>query len=121
MSELASTGPLHGLRVLDLGHYYAGPMAAMLLADQGAEVVRVMRPEGPELPNAQHRVLNRNKKIVTIDLGSDAGRQRAQALAARADARTLRASSRKRAVSVRTTNWRSQPNAETHPSLPTSP
>ena len=85
MSELASTGPLHGLRVLDLGHYYAGPMAAMLLADQGAEVVRVMRPEGPELPNAQHRVLNRNKKIVTIDLGSDAGRQRAQALAARAD------------------------------------
>ena len=81
----ATKGPLHGLRVLDLGHYYAGPMAAMLLADQGADVVRVLRPGGPELPEAPHRLLNRNKRVVTLDLKSPEGRDRAQALAERAD------------------------------------
>ena len=43
-------GPLTGLNVIDFGHYYAGPMASMLLADQGATVVRIVRPGGQELP-----------------------------------------------------------------------
>ena len=37
-------GPLVGLNVIDFGHYYAGPMAAMLLADQGANVIRIVKP-----------------------------------------------------------------------------
>jgi len=85
MPEAVTDGPLAGLRVLDLGHYYAGPMAAMLLADQGADVVRVMRPEGPELPAPQHRVLNRNKRLLELDLATSEGREHARALALRAD------------------------------------
>ena len=37
-------GPLTGLTVIDFGHYYTGPMAGMLLADQGANVIRITRP-----------------------------------------------------------------------------
>ena len=60
-------GPLAGLNVIDFGHYYAGPMAGMLLADQGANVVRIVRPGEPELPSQQYRLLNRNKKLLTLD------------------------------------------------------
>ena len=37
-------GPLTGLNVIDFGHYYAGPMAGMLFADQGANVIRIVKP-----------------------------------------------------------------------------
>ncbi|MCG8592389.1 MAG: CoA transferase [Proteobacteria bacterium] len=83
--ESGAFGPLQGLRVVDFGHYYAGPMAAMLLADQGASVVRIVAPRGPELPEAQFRVLNRNKRILPLDLASADGQRRARELAARAD------------------------------------
>lgn len=78
-------GPLAGLRVLDLGHYYAGPMTAMLLADQGADVVRVVRPGAPELPDPEHRLLNRNKRLAVLDLAEPRDRERALRLALRAD------------------------------------
>ena len=39
--------PLKGIRVLDFGHYLAGPMVGMILADQGAEVIRIDPPGGP--------------------------------------------------------------------------
>ena len=41
------SGALAGVRVIDFGQYLAGPLAAMLLADQGAEVVRIDPPGGP--------------------------------------------------------------------------
>ena len=41
------TGALEGIRVLDFGQYVAGPLAAMLLADQGADVIRIDPPGGP--------------------------------------------------------------------------
>ena len=45
MKNISSyNGPLSGLNVIDFGHYYAGPMAGMLLADQGATVIRIVRP-----------------------------------------------------------------------------
>jgi crotonobetainyl-CoA:carnitine CoA-transferase CaiB-like acyl-CoA transferase len=78
-------GPLEGLRVVDFGHYFAGPMAAMLLGDQGAKVVRIMKPGDPELPAPQHRLLNRNKKLVSLDLRTEQGQREARELVARAD------------------------------------
>ncbi|MBW2423956.1 MAG: CoA transferase, partial [Deltaproteobacteria bacterium] len=81
----ASPGPLAGVDVVDFGHYFAAPIAAMLLADQGANVVRVLAPDGPELSDPQHRVVNRNKKIVTLDLRTKEGQQAASALAEKAD------------------------------------
>jgi crotonobetainyl-CoA:carnitine CoA-transferase CaiB-like acyl-CoA transferase len=38
---------LEGVRVIDFGQYIAGPLLGMLLADQGADVIRVERPDGP--------------------------------------------------------------------------
>jgi crotonobetainyl-CoA:carnitine CoA-transferase CaiB-like acyl-CoA transferase len=71
------TGPLTGIRVLDFGRYIAGPYCAMLLADFGAEVIRIERREGGEdryiAPITEQGEgpmfigLNRNKKSVTLD------------------------------------------------------
>lgn len=72
-------GPLHGVRVLDLSHNLAGPLAAMHLGDMGAEVVKVERPEGDEWRNHErtagspgrsrhHMQVNRNKRAVCLDL-----------------------------------------------------
>lgn len=85
-------GPLAGLNVIDFGHYYAGPMAAMLLADQGASVIHIVRPDNNdpssfhrEIPEQQHRLLNRNKKILTLNLKSEKGKQQALLLIKNAD------------------------------------
>ena len=78
-------GPLTGLNVIDFGHYYAGPMTAMLLADQGANVIRIVRPGEKELPEPQYRLLNRNKKLLTLDLKTDDGKTQALLLIERAD------------------------------------
>ena len=44
MAKQGATGPLSEIKVVDFGHYYAGPLTGMLLADQGAEVIRVLKP-----------------------------------------------------------------------------
>src|SRR5438874_8666167 len=62
------TGALDGLRVIDFGQYVAGPLAAMLLADQGAEVVRVDPPGGPRLDTPANATWNRNKRSIVLDL-----------------------------------------------------
>ena len=87
--------PLEGFKVLELGHYIAGPFAARLLADMGAEVIKVEPPEGDP-----HRgwgsqvdghavwfsIHGRNKLCVSLDLKSEKGRGKVKALAGRADA-----------------------------------
>ena len=78
-------GPLAGLNVIDFGHYYAGPMVGMLLADQGANVIRIVRPGEPELPSQQYRLLNRNKKLLTLDLKTEEGKAQALLLIEKAD------------------------------------
>ena len=78
-------GPLVGLNVIDFGHYYAGPMAALLLADQGANVIRIMKPGEPEIREQQFRLLNRNKKLLELDLRTKEGKAQAQSLVERAD------------------------------------
>ncbi|ALE73064.1 L-carnitine dehydratase/bile acid-inducible protein F [Pseudonocardia sp. Ae168_Ps1] len=91
MSDL----PLSGIRVLELGNYIAAPTTGRLLADFGADVIKVERPRtGDELRNWRlyagdtsmlYRTLNRNKRSITLDLRSDAGRRAVLDLAASCD------------------------------------
>lgn len=86
-----------GIRVLDLSRMLAGPYGSMLLADMGAEVIKIEEPGGgdpmrvmgpPFLPDGESAyflAINRNKKSVAIDLATADGRQVFLDLAARAD------------------------------------
>ncbi|MFB9614128.1 CaiB/BaiF CoA-transferase family protein [Kutzneria kofuensis] len=84
-----------GIRVLELGNYIAAPTAGRLLADFGADVIKVERPTGgDELrrwrlvegdTSLLYRTINRGKRSVTLDLRSDAGRKIALELAAHCD------------------------------------
>ena len=56
--------PLDGVRVIDFGQYIAGPLAAMLLAEQGAEVVHVDPPGGPRWQTPANDAWNRGKQLV---------------------------------------------------------
>ena len=77
---------LSGFRVIDFGHYIAGPYAAMLLAEQGAEVIKVERPGGDPLRSDQGFVVwNRSKKGITLDLKREEGQKVARELAKTAD------------------------------------
>ena len=79
-------GALRGIRVLDFGHYIAGPLAGMLLADQGAEVIKVERPQGdPARIHPAFAIWNRGKQSVVIDLHTPEGQSQAQALMRSAD------------------------------------
>ncbi|MEU6606043.1 CoA transferase [Streptomyces shenzhenensis] len=87
--------PLHGLRVLDLATLFAGPLAATLLGDFGAEVIKVEHPAKPD-PSRGHgpakdgvglwwKLLGRNKRTLTLDLSKPGGRATLLRLAATAD------------------------------------
>ncbi|MFD6556090.1 CaiB/BaiF CoA transferase family protein, partial [Streptomyces sp. NPDC058398] len=79
-------GPLAGVRVVELAGIGPGPFAAMLLADLGADVVRVDRPGGAGLGvDPAHDITNRNKRSVIIDLKAEDGASRVLDLAERAD------------------------------------
>ncbi|HEX5267470.1 MAG TPA: CoA transferase, partial [Acidimicrobiales bacterium] len=79
-------GVYDGLRVLDLSWGTAGPMTAMLLADNGAEVTRIERPGGPPFgPQSGDRVWHRGQRRATVDLRSHEGRAAFLALARGAD------------------------------------
>jgi crotonobetainyl-CoA:carnitine CoA-transferase CaiB-like acyl-CoA transferase len=87
--------PLRGLRVLEYAQYVAGPFAGMLLADLGADVIKVEPPQGdawrhyePFDPGESRYfyALNRNKRSVVIDLKDDEGRRSSRALLRSADA-----------------------------------
>jgi formyl-CoA transferase len=88
-------GPLDGIRVLELGNYIAAPTAGRLLADFGAEVIKIERPEtGDELrtwrlysgtTSMLFRTINRNKKSVVLDLKTDHGQAAVRELARSCD------------------------------------
>ncbi|TDC61223.1 CaiB/BaiF CoA transferase family protein, partial [Streptomyces hainanensis] len=79
-------GPLAGVRIVELAGIGPGPFAAMLLADLGADVVRVDRPGGAGHGIDPTRDLtNRNKRSVLVDLKAHDGPARVLELAARAD------------------------------------
>ncbi|MFE1428292.1 CaiB/BaiF CoA transferase family protein [Streptomyces fungicidicus] len=81
-----TAGPLDGVRVVELAGIGPGPFAAMLLADLGADVVRVDRPgPSPLGGDPAHDVTNRNKRSVLVDLKSPGGPPTVRSLAARAE------------------------------------
>lgn len=80
-----SQRPLSHIRVLDFGQYIAGPLVGMMLADMGAEVIRIDPPGGPRLKTPASDMLSRGKQSLEIDLKTAAGQQEALALVARAD------------------------------------
>jgi crotonobetainyl-CoA:carnitine CoA-transferase CaiB-like acyl-CoA transferase len=84
--EKAPTGPLRGLRVLDLTRVLAGPACTQMLGDLGAEVIKIERPEAgddtrgfapPYVPNTKESAyfvgVNRNKKSLTLDIATAEG------------------------------------------------
>lgn len=92
------TGPLAGLRVLEATTTWAGPMCGCMLADHGADVIKVEHPEGeiarrslPFLPGTDpplsfmHATVNRNKRGLSLDLRDPRGRELFLALATRCD------------------------------------
>src|SRR4030042_5837960 len=89
------TGPLEGIRVLDLTQVLFGPFATMLLSDMGAEVIKIERPgvgdiawgNGPfvEGVSTYFLSLNRGKKSLTLDLATEPGRKAFLKLGEKAD------------------------------------
>src|SRR5262249_48151409 len=86
MTDGAATGvtgrlPLTGFRVLELSHIVAWPSGGLLLADLGADVIKVEEPRGGDqsraMPNrgSTFYALNRNKRSLAVDLKSEAGRE----------------------------------------------
>ncbi|MFF0273709.1 CaiB/BaiF CoA transferase family protein [Streptomyces sp. NPDC004330] len=85
-THTAGNGPLAGVRVVELAGIGPGPFAAMLLADLGADVVRVDRPGGPGLGIDPARDLtNRNKRSAVVDLKAADGAATVLDLVERAD------------------------------------
>ena len=79
-------GALRDIHVVEFGQYVPGPMLGMLLADQGAHVIKVERPGGdPARSEPAFATWNRGKRSAILDLKTDAGRRNAQRLAANAD------------------------------------
>lgn len=74
----APTGPLKGMRVIELAHIMAGPVCGLMLADMGADVIKVEKPNGddsrrfvpPEINGeaAAYMMMNRNKRGIALDL-----------------------------------------------------
>src|SRR6201997_2076722 len=70
---MAGGGPLAGVRVIELGGIGPGPHAGMVLADLGADVVRVRRPGGLTMPAEDRDLLHRGKRIVDLDVKTQPG------------------------------------------------
>lgn len=95
MTKTASSGPLAGIKVLELGTLIAGPFCSRMLAEFGADVIKIESPDGGD-PIRQWRVLKdgtslwwsvqaRNKKSLTLNLKDPRGQQIAKKLALEAD------------------------------------
>jgi formyl-CoA transferase len=87
-------GPLEGLRVVDVATLFAGPLAATMLADFGADVIKVEHPRGDPVRLHGHakngvnlwwKMISRNKRAIALYLGDPDGQEIFRELAARAD------------------------------------
>ncbi|MBV9000380.1 MAG: CoA transferase [Solirubrobacterales bacterium] len=89
-----AAGPLDGIRVLDISTVYAAPICAMLLGDYGADVIKVEHPRGDPARTHGHskdghglwwKVISRNKRTVTLNLGHPSGQDLLERLVLDAD------------------------------------
>ncbi|HEY1298347.1 MAG TPA: CoA transferase, partial [Chloroflexota bacterium] len=78
-------GALDGIRVIDFGQYIAGPLAAVMLSDQGADVVHVDPPGGPKWKSEADAFLQRGKRRISLDLKTSSDRDTACKLVDTAD------------------------------------
>jgi crotonobetainyl-CoA:carnitine CoA-transferase CaiB-like acyl-CoA transferase len=95
VSDPTAEGPMAGIKVLDLSIALTGPYAAALLADQGADVVKVERPDIGDIArwvgvavngmSALYLVCNRGKRSIAVDMTKDEGAEIVRRLAAEAD------------------------------------
>jgi len=84
VSSVPNTGPLKGMKVIEMAHIMAGPVTGLMLADMGADVIKVERPNGDDtrrfLPpdiegeSAAFMMMNRNKRSIRLDLKTKAGK-----------------------------------------------
>jgi crotonobetainyl-CoA:carnitine CoA-transferase CaiB-like acyl-CoA transferase len=81
-SDLDADGPLTGIRVIDFTMAFAGPLATMLLADMGADVIKIEDVSRPESLEMMRISLNRNKRSVSVNLKTESGLQVARDLIA---------------------------------------
>lgn len=84
----ASKGPLHGIRIIEIASIGPGPFCGMMLADHGAEVIRIERPGGAHAGldlDPAFDVMLRNRTRLTVDLKTQEGRDRVLALIETAD------------------------------------
>lgn len=97
MTTPERTGPLRGMKVLDMAHVMAGPTCARMLADMGADVIKIEKADGGDdtrrmLPpdirgeSAAYMMVNRNKRGIVLDLKKPAGREALKRLVKSADA-----------------------------------
>lgn len=77
--------PLSHIRVLDFGQYLAGPLVGMMLADMGAEVIRIDPPDGPRFKSPASDMLSRGKRSLRLDLKYPKDKQTALELIKRSD------------------------------------
>lgn len=96
MNTTERSGPLKGMRVLDLSHVMAGPVCGLMLADMGAEVIKVEKIDGgddtrrmlpPDINGepAAFMMMNRNKRGIALDLKHPRGKEVLKKLVAKAD------------------------------------
>ena len=69
------TGPLRGVKVVEIAGIGPGPHACMILADLGADVIRVERPGGQPLAGGKEMLLNRGRPSVALDLKNPEARE----------------------------------------------
>lgn len=97
MTQTERTGPLVGMRVLDLSHVMAGPVCGLMLADMGADVIKIENIKGGDDTRAmvppEHNgesgsfmMMNRNKRGIALDLKAEAGKDILKKLVKTADA-----------------------------------
>ena len=94
-TESLNAGALAGLKVLDLSRFIAGPYCTMMLADMGADVVKIEKPGDGDITRSYQpqvggtslysMVFNRNKRSLTLDVRTPEGQQQLRALIAQAD------------------------------------
>ena len=81
--DMTKTGPLAGMKVIELAHIMAGPVCGLMLADMGADVIKVEKPDGDDsrrfVPpaikgeSAAYMMMNRNKRGVALNLKEPQG------------------------------------------------